>query len=44
MRKKDKKLAAVRRVEARLKAASPVEAGRLTKVLIELKDQLLGGE
>lgn len=43
MRKKDTKLAAIRAMEAQLKVASPAEAGRLCKLIAELKDLLLDG-
>ena len=36
--KRDKKLLRVRALEMRLKAASPVQAGRLAKKLVKLKD------
>ncbi len=40
---KDSKLRAVRRMEERLKAMDPADAGKLAKKLVKLKDAWLNG-
>lgn len=37
----DRRLGKVRRLEERLKSASPTEAGKLAKKLVKLKDEWL---